>query len=55
MAGYSSTRTVTAWSQEPSPGCPLVPYNIRYRDGSYTGFNNTDMAGYAGFNEVSRS
>ena len=34
------------------PGLPLVPYNIRYRDGSYPGFNNTDLAGYAGFNEV---
>ena len=39
-------------SQETEPGLPLVPYNIRYRDGSYVGFNNTDMAGYAGFNEV---
>lgn len=39
-------------SQESEPGLPLVPYNIRYRDGSYAGFNNTDMAGYAGFNEV---
>jgi hypothetical protein len=39
-------------SQESEPGLPLVPYNIRYRDGSYAGFNNTDLAGYAGFNEV---
>lgn len=39
-------------SQENEPGLPLVPYNIRFRDGSYAGFNNTDMAGYAGFNEV---
>lgn len=39
-------------SQETEPGLPLVPYNIRYRDGSYSNFNNTDMAGYAGFNEV---
>lgn len=39
-------------SQEGEPGLPLVPYNIRYRDGSYAGFNNTDLAGYAGFNEV---
>ncbi|HUX90498.1 MAG TPA: choice-of-anchor Q domain-containing protein [Gallionellaceae bacterium] len=39
-------------SQESEPGLPLVPYNIRYRDGSYNGFNNTDMAGYVGFNEV---
>jgi uncharacterized repeat protein (TIGR01451 family) len=39
-------------SQENEPGLPLVPYNIRYRDGSYMGFNNTDLAGNAGFNEV---
>ncbi len=39
-------------SQESEPGLPLVPYNIRYRDGSYAGFNNTDLNGYAGFNEV---
>ena len=39
-------------SQEEEPGLPLVPYNIRYRDGSYMGFNNTDLAGNAGFNEV---
>jgi hypothetical protein len=39
-------------SQPDEPGLPLVPYNIRYRDGSYMGFNNTDLNGYAGFNEV---
>jgi hypothetical protein len=39
-------------SQPEEPGLPLVPYNIRYRDGSYMGFNNTDLNGYAGFNEV---
>ena len=39
-------------SQADEPGLPLVPYNIRYRDGSYMGFNNTDLNGYAGFNEV---
>ncbi len=39
-------------SQAEEPGLPLVPFNIRYRDGSYFGFNNTDMAGYAGFNEI---
>ncbi|MEN6587579.1 MAG: Ig-like domain-containing protein [Sulfuricella sp.] len=39
-------------SQESEPGLPLVPFNIRARDGSYFGFNNTDMGGYAGFNEV---
>jgi hypothetical protein len=39
-------------SQPDEPGLPLVPFNIRYRDGSYANFNNTDLAGYAGFNEV---
>ena len=39
-------------SQADEPGLPLVPYNIRMRDGSYFGFNNTDLNGYAGFNEV---
>ncbi len=39
-------------SQPDEPGLPLVPYNIRMRDGSYFGFNNTDLNGYAGFNEV---
>ena len=39
-------------SQDSEPGLPLVPYNIRYRDGSYMGFNNTDLNGFAGFNEV---
>ena len=51
-AAYSSTRTATACRRMSEPGLPLVPYNIRYRDGSYFGFNNTDLAGYAGFNEV---
>jgi len=34
------------------PGLTLVPTNIRFRDGSYSNFNNTDLAGNAGFNEV---
>ncbi len=34
------------------PGLPLVATNIRYRDGSFGFFNNTDLDGYAGFNEV---
>ncbi|MDB6042166.1 MAG: hypothetical protein JWM63_717 [Gammaproteobacteria bacterium] len=33
-------------------GLPLVATNIRYRDGSFGFFNNTDLNGYAGFNEV---
>lgn len=39
-------------SQESEPGLPLVATNIRYRDGSIGFFNNTDLNGYAGFNEV---
>src|SRR6202040_3506315 len=30
----------------------LVAPNIRFRDGSYSNFNNTDLSGFAGFNEV---
>ncbi|HXK02474.1 MAG TPA: choice-of-anchor D domain-containing protein [Verrucomicrobiae bacterium] len=33
-------------------GLALVSTNIRFRDGSYSNFNNTDLNGYAGFNEV---
>src|SRR5581483_4649938 len=33
-------------------GLALVPTNIRFRDGSYSNFNSTDLNGYAGFNEV---
>jgi len=34
------------------PGLALVNTNIRYRDGSFGFFNNTDLGGDAGFNEV---
>jgi hypothetical protein len=34
------------------PGLPLVDTNIRFRDGSYSNFNSTDLNGFAGFNEV---
>src|SRR5882762_3617882 len=34
------------------PGLTLVPTNIRFRDGSFSNFNNTDLAGNAGFNEI---
>ena len=37
---------------EPRAGLPLVATNIRFRDGSYSNFNNTDLNGNAGFNEV---
>src|SRR4029077_8810150 len=33
-------------------GLTPVPTNIRFRDGSYSNFNNTDLAGNAGFNEI---
>jgi len=33
-------------------GLTLVPTNIRFRDGSFSNFNNTDLNGNAGFNEV---
>jgi Bacterial Ig domain len=33
-------------------GLALVATNIRFRDGSYSNFNNTDLTGNAGFNEV---
>jgi len=34
------------------PGLTLVPTNNRFRDGSYSNFNNTDLNGNAGFNEI---
>jgi hypothetical protein len=38
--------------QDPGePGLTLLPTNIRFRDGSYSNFNNTDLSGNAGFNE----
>jgi hypothetical protein len=39
-------------SEDNEPGLSLVPTNIRYRDGSYSNFNSTDLNGFAGFNEV---
>ena len=39
-------------SQSNEPGLPLVATNIRYRDGSIGFFNNTDLNGFAGFNEI---
>jgi hypothetical protein len=39
-------------SQDDEPGLALVNTNIHYRDGSVGFFNNTDLNGYAGFNEV---
>ncbi|PYX44400.1 MAG: hypothetical protein DMG79_20850 [Acidobacteria bacterium] len=39
-------------SDDTEPGLALVSTNIRFRDGSFSNFNNTDLNGYAGFNEV---
>ena len=33
-------------------GLTLVLTNVRFRDGSFSNFNNTDLNGYANFNEV---
>jgi hypothetical protein len=54
------TRTFIDDPHKPNPGVSddsklglaLVNTNIRYRDGSVAFFNNTDLNGYAGFNEV---
>jgi hypothetical protein len=37
--------------QANEPGLSLAATNIRFRDGSYSNFNNTDLSGNAGFNE----
>jgi hypothetical protein len=34
------------------PGLALVSTNVRFRDGSFSDFNNTDLNGYANFNEI---
>src|SRR5437588_4661528 len=38
--------------QSNEPGLSLVVTNIRFRDGSFSNFNSTDLDGNAGFNEV---
>jgi hypothetical protein len=38
--------------QSNEAGLSLVSTNIRFRDGSFSNFNNTDLSGNAGFNEV---
>ena len=38
--------------QDAEPGLSLVSTNVRFRDGSFSNFNSTDLAGNAGFNEV---
>ena len=39
-------------SQDNEQGLALVPTNVRYRDGSISNLNSTDLDGFAGFNEV---
>ena len=39
-------------SADSKPGLALVATNVRFRDGSYSNFNSTDLNGFAGFNEV---
>jgi len=39
-------------SQDNEPGLPFVITNVRYRDGSYSNLNSTDLNGYAAYNEV---
>ena len=36
----------------PSLDWRSVPTNVRFRDGSFSNFNSTDLNGFAGFNEV---
>jgi hypothetical protein len=40
------------YGNDTEEGLSLVPTNVRYRDGSFSNFNSTDLNGYAGFNEV---
>ena len=42
----------TGVSDNSKPGLALAATNVRFRDGSFSNFNNTDLNGYAGFNEV---
>jgi hypothetical protein len=39
-------------SQDNEPGLTMVSTNVRYRDGSLSNLNSTDLQGFAGFNEV---
>src|ERR1700751_6175211 len=49
-----TTRTATVFRTIPlrNPGLALVATNNRFRDGSYSNFNNTDLIGNAGCNEI---
>jgi hypothetical protein len=43
---------VDAQGNPTEPGLTLLPTNVRFRDGSYSNFNNTDLNGFAGWNEI---
>ena len=45
-------RTGTVSRRTMSPGLRSCPPTSAIRDGSYSNFNNTDLNGFAGFNEV---
>jgi hypothetical protein len=51
---YTSTFFDTDYSgvRGSKPGLTLVATNNRFRDGSFSNFNNTDLFGNAGFNEI---
>jgi len=51
-ANGTGVRHFDAQGNPIEPGLSLVATNIRFRDGSYSNFNNTDLFGNAGFNEV---
>jgi hypothetical protein len=39
-------------SQADEPGLALVPIDVRFRDGSFSNLNNSDLNGYAAYNET---
>jgi hypothetical protein len=48
---YTGVRTDSTTAPQ-KPGLALVVTNNRFRDGSFSNFNNTDLSGNAGFNEI---
>jgi hypothetical protein len=42
----------TGVSDSTKPGLALAATNIRFRDGSFSNYNNTDLNGFASYNEV---
>ncbi|MDE3009650.1 MAG: hypothetical protein KGI67_02070, partial [Pseudomonadota bacterium] len=44
--------TGTGVSDSSKPGLALAATNVRFRDGSFSDFNNTDLNGNAAFNEI---